>query len=207
MARKPEDADMKRDVKTKPRSNRRALKPDEEILWQSVAQNVRPLSKPRIKSVPALPAHAEPAQNVKDVPRAKLSPVEGVVEKRVRRTSSLAPAPLLEPQLKRKLKRGQAAIEARLDLHGLTQAKARPALVRFIEGCRKKDLRTVLVITGKGKSHSAAAGPSQGVLRAALPGWLFELSESVVAFEAATPAHGGEGAYYLRLRARKRAIK
>ena len=101
----------------------------------------------------------------------------------------------------KRLKRGQLAVEARMDLHGLTQEEAHRALSAFVQGSRAAGRRCVLVITGKGLRPD---GPT-GVLRAAVPHWLNQpdLREHIVAFTHATPRDGGEGALYLLLK-RKR---
>ena len=58
----------------------------------------------------------------------------------------------------------------------------------------------MLVITGKGQP--AASGEARGVLRRQLPLWLSlpELRSLVLGFDAAHAAHGGDGAFYIRLR-------
>ena len=50
----------------------------------------------------------------------------------------------------RKLRRGQFAVEAEIDLHGLTTAEARPLVAHFLNHCRRAGLRCVRVIHGKG---------------------------------------------------------
>lgn len=94
-----------------------------------------------------------------------------------------------------KLKRGRRPIEARLDLHGLTQAEAHQTLSRFIAGSRVAGRRCVLVITGRGRF-------SGGVLREAVPRWLNEagMRRHLLAIAPAQPQHGGGGALYVLLR-------
>ncbi|MCZ6606946.1 MAG: Smr/MutS family protein [Alphaproteobacteria bacterium] len=101
----------------------------------------------------------------------------------------------------KRLKRGQLAVEARMDLHGLTQEEAHRALSTFVQGSQAAGRRCVLVITGKGLRPDGTTG----VLRAAVPHWLNQpdLRERIVAFTHATPRDGGEGALYLLLK-RKR---
>ncbi len=96
----------------------------------------------------------------------------------------------------RRVARGKEAIDARLDLHGLTQAQAHSALLRFLRNAHARDARLVLVITGKGR------GDEPGVLKRQVPQWLGlpEFRSLVVGFEDARIAHGGEGALYVRLR-------
>ncbi|HEX6440748.1 MAG TPA: Smr/MutS family protein [Stellaceae bacterium] len=97
-----------------------------------------------------------------------------------------------------RLKRGRRPIEARLDLHGMTQAEAHAALSRFIAGSRAAGHRCVLVITGHGRS-------SGGVLKQSVPRWLNEPSmrRQLLAIAPAQPQHGGAGALYLLLRRSK----
>ena len=96
-----------------------------------------------------------------------------------------------------RLKRGLHPIEARLDLHGMTQAEAHHALAGFIHVSRRAGRRCVLVITGRGLGPS---GP--GVLRRAVPRWLDEpgLRQHLLALAPAQPRDGGAGALYLLLR-------
>ena len=96
-----------------------------------------------------------------------------------------------------RLKRGQLPIEARLDLHGLTQVEAQRALDAFLSAGVAAGRRCVLVITGKG-----GVGGEAGVLRRAVPQWLNQpgAREKVLAFAYALPKHGGNGALYLLLK-------
>ncbi|MFN3938930.1 MAG: Smr/MutS family protein, partial [Gemmobacter sp.] len=93
--------------------------------------------------------------------------------------------------------RGKQAIDARLDLHGLTQDEAHGTLLRFLRSASARDARLVLVITGKGNRDG-----SRGVLRRQVPQWLGlpEFRALVVGFEDAHIGHGGEGALYVRVR-------
>jgi DNA-nicking Smr family endonuclease len=94
-----------------------------------------------------------------------------------------------------RLKRGQHPVEARLDLHGLTQAEAHRALAGFLQSARISGKRCVLVITGRG----SAGG---GVLKTAVPRWLDEpaFRPHVLAIATAQPRDGGSGALYVMLR-------
>jgi DNA-nicking Smr family endonuclease len=106
-------------------------------------------------------------------------------------------------------------VEAKLDLHGLTQDEAHGAVVRFIGAQHAAGRRCVLVVTGKGKTADPFApkaipgrfsmGEGRGVLKAALPRWLNEpaLRAQIIAVAPASRAHGGEGAVYVLLK-RKR---
>ena len=99
-----------------------------------------------------------------------------------------------------RLKRGKHPVEARLDLHGMTQAEAHRALASFIRTSRAAGKRCVLVITGRG----SAKGPNNtgGVLKSAVPRWLDEpeLRPHLLAIATAQPRDGGSGALYVMLR-------
>jgi DNA-nicking Smr family endonuclease len=112
----------------------------------------------------------------------------------------LAPLPRREKQ---RLARGVSAIDARIDLHGMTQVQAHAALLRFVQRAQAQEARFVLVITGTGTRGGAG---ERGVLRRQVPLWL-ELTEFrryVLGFESAHIGHGGEGALYVRIRRGKR---
>lgn len=103
--------------------------------------------------------------------------------------------------------RGQLPIDATIDLHGLRQAEAHAALCRFIAARHRRGDRTVLVITGKGlKKMGYGAIEQRGVLRTMLPIWLTEpaLNFMVAGWEVSAQSHGGEGAYYVRLKRAER---
>lgn len=107
-----------------------------------------------------------------------------------------------------RLRRGQRAIDARLDLHGLSQAAAHHALSEFIYASHRSGRRCLLVITGKGSSKGTgreSGGQGGGILRAAVPRWVAEpgLRSLIVALHHAQPRDGGEGALYILLRRRR----
>ena len=108
-------------------------------------------------------------------------------------------APGLDRRTQTRMRRGQIDIEARIDLHGMTQEQAHRALHAFLLGSREAGRRAVLVITGKGR-HSG-----EGVLRDAVPRWLNEdsIRPMIRAFSHAAPKHGGQGALYVLLKRRK----
>ena len=94
----------------------------------------------------------------------------------------------------RKLARGRFAVQAEIDLHGMTVAEARPRLADFVDYALIRGHRCVRVIHGKGKG-SGARGP---VLKAAVNRWLRRW-DSVLAFVSARQADGGTGAIYVLL--------
>ena len=177
-----------------PPKRQRALSEEERAIWESVARQVKPLrKKPRV----AKPQASPPA----------LAPLEKAATPPPRAAKPQAPAaPPLAPLGRRErsqLSRGRKEIEARLDLHGMTQMRAHQALARFLQRAHGEGLTFVLIITGKGK---AGAGSERGVLRRQVPQWLSlpEFRALVVGFEEAHIGHGGEGALYVRIRRARR---
>ena len=102
--------------------------------------------------------------------------------------------PGLQHRLLNRLRRGQLAVGAVLDLHGMTVNQARQSLGRFLQRSRARRIRVVLVIHGKGYSAKMRGG----VLKSQVNGWLRQHHE-VLAFCSAQPADGGTGAVYVLL--------
>ena len=108
----------------------------------------------------------------------------------------------IERPTRRKIARGRIAIEARLDLHEMTQGIAHDQLVRFLRQAQAMGIRHVLVITGRGGGAFAAGFGSRGILRRVVPLWFSgpEFRPLVSGFESAERHHGGDGAFYVRVR-------
>ncbi len=108
-----------------------------------------------------------------------------------------------------KLKRGQLAPGARIDLHGMTEAAAHGALLSFLAGAQARGVKLVLVITGIGnpKKHEGAEWmrSPHGVLKEMVPRWLNEKAFAALSV-GSSPAHrrhGGDGALYVYLRKKR----
>lgn len=97
-----------------------------------------------------------------------------------------------------RLRKGKLPIDARLDLHGMTQDQAHSALMRFIEAAYGHGKRCLCVVTGKGTRLSGEIG----VLRQAVPRWLNQpgLRSKIIAFTHAPQKDGGEGALFVLLK-------
>ncbi|HXN69400.1 MAG TPA: Smr/MutS family protein [Bradyrhizobium sp.] len=179
-----------------PPRRKRALTEEEHALWESVAKQIKPLRKrPRAAKIEATSTPAEaPAK-----PAASPKPLAAIL-----RAPKPGP-PLLTPLGRRErsqLSRGRKEIDARLDLHGMTQTRAHRALSDFLQRAHSDGLTFVLIITGKGK---IGAESGRGVLRRQVPQWLGlpEFRSLVIGFEEAHIGHGGEGALYVRIRRAK----
>ena len=180
---------------TPPRPQRLRRLSDEEIaLWTEVARSVA-----RRRGA-TLPTPSNPVRAV----RAPAPPPTSAQPPPARAKPSAPPLAPIERRLKRDLQRGRAAIDAALDLHGLTQAEAHQALRDFLRHSQARGARLVIVVTGKGGPlDEPGLWPNErGVLRRLAPQWLREpdLRSVVLGFEEAGRAHGGSGALYVRLR-------
>jgi len=183
-----------------PPRRKRALSEAERELWESVAKQTKPLrKKPRGTHAQAPPIEAKPAPTrsaavPKSQPAAKPA-------KAARPDPPLAP---LGRRERSQLSRGTKDIDARLDLHGMTQDRAHRTLFAFLQRANSNGLTFVLVITGKGRASGAES--ERGVLRRQVPQWLSlpEFRSLVVGYEEAHIGHGGEGALYVRVRRRSR---
>jgi DNA-nicking Smr family endonuclease len=104
----------------------------------------------------------------------------------------------LDPNLVRKLRRGDFAVQGDVDLHGLTRDEAKRSVEAFLRTSRNAGKRCVLVVHGRGL-HSKDQLP---VLKEALRTWLStaRFARHVLAFATARPADGGAGAVYVLLR-------
>src|SRR3974390_1685889 len=119
--------------------NRRKLAAEERSLWDEITRSVRPLRRKMIAAPAPAPTQAWSP--------GVAAPIRAPAQKR---------APLPQPLQRRdrqRLARGIAIIDARLDLHGTTQAQAHGSLLRFLRRVQADGARFVLVITGKGSDE------------------------------------------------------
>jgi DNA-nicking Smr family endonuclease len=164
-------------------------------LWRRVTETIKPLkSRRRPAAKPKQPSASPPADPIAAKPRAPVRQPSAAKPL----LPELAPGVGIDKRTAQRLARGQLAIEARLDLHGLTQSEAHARLAGFIRRAAASGKRSVLVITGKGTKP----GGETGVLRQAVPRWLNEpaLRRDIVALRPAQPKDGGAGALYVLLR-------
>ncbi len=95
----------------------------------------------------------------------------------------------------KKLRMGRYDLDARLDLHRMSVEQARREVFRFIEECVRYELRTVIILHGKGDRNPDKVA----LLKSHLGVWLPQM-DAVMAFHSALPQHGGTGAVYIMLR-------
>ncbi len=186
-----------------PTRRKRQLSEDEVALWDHVARQVKPLRRKKLvvkRTVVEVVAAPEPARP----PRSAFAVMIGAAAPAAK--SAKAPLPLvpLARRERSQLSRGKREIDARIDLHGMTQSRAHRALLHFLERASGEGFAYVLVITGKGRT----SGPEseRGILKRQVPEWLSlpEFRPLVIGFEEANIAHGGSGALYVRVRRTRR---
>lgn len=175
----------------------RKLTDEERALWERLGQSVKPLAKGSRRAVTAKPSASA-------VSRSEAKP--DAPQRSAQAAPPWTPAPALAPleaRARRRLARGAAEVDARIDLHGMRQERAFARLQAFLRMAQAHGYRTVLVVTGKGRADDE----ERGILRKAVPAWLArpDFRHLVVGFETAHRRHGGEGALYVRVRRRREA--
>jgi DNA-nicking Smr family endonuclease len=181
-----------------PRPRLRALSAEERDLWDNVARQVKPLRK-RVRLAKPVTVTAETAPA--PLPPMSRKLVDAPPAKAVKHPDPpLPPLTTLGRRERSQLSRGRKEIDARLDLHGMTQERAHRSLAAFLQRASYDGLSFVLIITGKGRTGTAES--ERGILRRQVPIWLGlpEFRALVVGFEEAHIGHGGAGALYVRVR-------
>lgn len=182
-------------------ARRRPAAAADASLWARATADVKPLAPRKRRRRKPAPVHLPapeslPAAVADTPPPVPSAPV-------IAPARSPAPAARGHAGLDRRtlarLKNGDIAPAARLDLHGKTQAEAHAALDDVIDRAVRRGARLVLVITGKGSG-------GEGVLRRMLPRWIQSGPHAarILRVEHAHARHGGEGAWYVYLRRARR---
>ncbi|WP_070962607.1 DNA endonuclease SmrA [Vibrio sonorensis] len=94
----------------------------------------------------------------------------------------------------RKLRLGKYPVQARLDLHRKTLKQARDEVISFLEQCLRMDIRTLVIVHGKGERSNPPA-----LMKSFVAHWLSQIRD-VQCAHSAQQFHGGSGAVYVLLR-------
>jgi len=199
-------------TRRRPGGGRGTVSKAESAVWATAVRDVLPL---RAAAPQAGDTHDDVAEASKAPPASQAAkdpkPAPGPLRHGRDRPAS-PPLTGLDRRTRQRLARGQADVEARLDLHGMTVADARIALARFLAESVAAGHRLVLVITGKGQAPFARhtlhgvghfdTPERLGRLRRKLPEWLADddMRGCVAGYQPAHPRHGGGGAFYVRIR-------
>ena len=100
------------------------------------------------------------------------------------------------PDILSKLRRGYWVIQAAIDLHGLISDEARLYVAEFLADCKKRGIRCVRIVHGKG----LGSRNKEPVLKHKLRNWLMQKDE-VIAYAQARKQDGGSGAVIVLLKA------
>ena len=98
--------------------------------------------------------------------------------------------------LVRKMRKAHWPVQDELDLHGLRRDDARDRIGEFLRQAARRNYRCVRVIHGKGLGSRGR----EPVLKSMVHSWLVQKDE-VIAFCAARPSEGGDGALIVLLQA------
>lgn len=177
-------------------SSKYRITKEEQALFRETVRNAVPLRDDRVSPYRQRPP-PRPLQNerdetevIRDLLSDPLDPsdLETGDELRFAR-------PGLQHTVFRKLRRGHYSVGAELDLHGMTSAEARQAMVDFLADCKRCDVRCIRIIHGKGNGSMNR----EPVLKGKVAHWLRQ-RDDVLAYASATPTDGGTGAVYVLLR-------
>lgn len=176
------------------------LSVDDQKVWRHVTQTVIPYGEPLEMDV--FEDEIETVERLKSVKPGKSilrSTADSYQPPLQKPKSPYIPTDLnpIERPVHKKISKGRVSIDARIDLHGMTQQIAHRALFNFLSDCYLCGDRHVLVITGKGN-----ASGGRGILRQVVPEWFKkpDFIELVSGFRSSAQHHGGDGALYVRLR-------
>lgn len=184
--------------------NEAKLREETDIFRNSIGQ-VAPLrtkAADKAHHLPELPSPI-PRQHIADEQAALLESLsdEFTVDTLMDSDENLSFArPGIGSDVLSKLRRGNWVIQAQLDLHGYRRDQAREALGEFLRQSRKRGLRCVRVIHGKG----LGSVNKEPVLKHKVRNWLAQKDE-VMAFCQARAADGGAGALVVLLKSSERA--
>ena len=169
-----------------------------EDLFLAAVKNARPLNTNRIHHEPSKPKPI-PQQFIRDEKQALRDSL----------SDGYIPAHELEsgeellylregqsPSVLSKLRRGHWVIQANLDLHGLISDEARIQVGEFLAGCKKRGIRCVRIVHGKG----LGSRNREPILKHKVRNWLIQKDE-VIAYAQARATDGGGGAVIVLLKA------
>ncbi len=177
------------------------LSSEDKDIWEHSVRDVRPLAKGAGR---ATGTRKKSGDNHRSY--IGFQPIDTIGD-----NNFISPMDQLDRNTDGRLRRGLMPIDARLDLHCMTQDQAYSALHNFIRQGYDRGCRCVLVITGTGGRYrrNDEEKPwyetAPGVLRERVPQWLREskLAPMVLRFYPAQKRHGGNGAFYVLIRRRR----
>lgn len=169
-----------------------------ENLFKAAVKDARPLNTDRIHHQPPKPKPI-PQQFIRDERQALVDSL----------SDGFFPADELEsgeellylregqsPAVLTKLRRGHWVVQANLDLHGMISDEARTMVASFLAECKKRGIRCVRIVHGKG----LGSRNKEPILKHKVRHWLMQKDE-VIAYAQARANDGGSGAVIVLLKA------
>jgi DNA-nicking Smr family endonuclease len=169
-----------------------------EDLFLAAVKNARPLNTNRIHHEPSKPKPI-PQQFIRDEKQAlRDSLSDGYIPSHELESGEelLYLREGQSPSVISKLRRGHWVVQANLDLHGLISDEARTQVAEFLAGCKKRGIRCVRIVHGKG----LGSRNREPILKHKVRNWLIQKDE-VIAYAQARAADGGSGAVIVLLKA------
>jgi len=187
---------------TKERGARREAEPEsrggDAALFRAEMRDVRP-ARPHNRVVHAKPGPRPiPAQRLEDerAVLAELSRLAFDSDDIEIEDDAVFLRPGLPREILRKLRRTHWVIQDDIDLHGLSGDGAVEATAAFLNDCKRRGLRCVRIVHGKGLGSRGR----EPVLKRRVRRQLMRRSE-VLAYVEPRPVHGGSGAVVVLLEA------
>ncbi len=172
---------------------------DEPNLFKQAVKGARPLeTEARVQAAPKKPKPV-PQQFIRDEWQV---PVDSLSDNFIPEHEMESGEELLylregqSPSSLSKLRRGFWVVQSKIDLHGLVSDEARLYVADFLNSCKKRNIRCVRIVHGKG----LGSRNREPVLKHKLRSWLMQRDE-VIAYAQAKPEDGGSGAVIVLLKA------
>jgi DNA-nicking Smr family endonuclease len=182
---------------------RAAAPPDEEVLFERAMEGVDRFdaaSRERVEQAPPAADGRPPLSEDAETLALLSDLVRGDAAFDISETREYVEGHVvgLDPRLVRRLRRGDFAWQAHLDLHGSTAAQARDAVERFVVAGVRDGHRCLLIVHGRGLNSK----DQEPVLKEHMKSWLARgrIGRHVLAFTSARACDGGTGALYVLLR-------
>ena len=173
---------------------------DDNKAWEDEVSDIAPMSQPQEK--PQAPLVISEVSN-------SIS-YEGLYNANSFNKLDVGNTDNLDKNTASKFVKGKLNIDARLDIHGLTEKNAFIAVKKFIQNGYAKGFRCLLIITGKGiKNNDSPWYEAKGVIKEAFPEWLNndDIRPFILSASQATQNDGGSGAFYVLLKRKRTSDK
>jgi DNA-nicking Smr family endonuclease len=185
-----------------PREDRTDRRPDRMVFKEAMA-GVKRISRAKWAAQIPRPLTPEPTETKPHPDTESLAQLKNLVEYGTGFVVSLTPeyvegmARDINPEVARRLHRGDFSIQDHIDLHGLRVDEAHEVVDDFLINSIASGKRAVLIIHGRGLSS-----PAEPILKSKVYRWLTTSPwhKWVIAFTSARLCDGGAGATYVLLR-------